>query len=335
MRRWSRTVGWIAATFIGALLWAWVAGSLYYLDLLPKWADILLVLTWAAGPMAAGVRFGWRRTGAAAACFSVGWAIAFHGIQQPQTDRNWAKDQTRHAMVEFSNDRTVEIQNIRNYRYRTPIDYDEAWSAARYNLDDLRTIDFVLEPLTSVYGMAHTLLSFGFADGRHVAISVEIRKQVGESYSPLGGMFRQYELIYIIADERDVVALRLNARKHDIYIYPLRATPDEVRHLFESMLHRAMKLSRDPEFYHTLTSTCTTNLVRHFDQMRDEPLGMQWRALLPLFSDELAWDLNLIDKAESLDEARQRYLVKGPQPVVSDSAAYSRQLRAGRSGSIN
>ena len=52
-------------------------------------------------------------------------------------------------------------------------------------------------------------MSFGFAGGDHIAVSVETRPEKGEAYSAIGGFFKQFEVIYILAEERDVLQLEV------------------------------------------------------------------------------------------------------------------------------
>ena len=225
------------------------------------------------------------------------------------------------------NGRFVTINNVRNFRYQTTEDYVEQWELRRYDLDGIRSVDFMLEILPAVPGMAHTLLTFGFEDGEHVGISVEVRKEEGEIFSPIAGLFRRYELMYLIGDERDLIGLRANIREDRVFLYPLRGEPQQVKELFVAMLKRAEKLRREPEFYNTITSTCTTNLVSHFEQLRREPLDFELRILLPADSDELAWELGLIDFDGTLEEAQRRFLINGRTKMLDDGKAWSRQIR--------
>ncbi len=326
-----RRLGWLTAVTIGLVFWAYVAGSLYHFEFWHKAVGLLCIGAWLGGPAWAIGKLGWRRAAIGAVGAGAVWVILFHLIQRPRLDRNWSPDQQHTVQIQFSEDeRYVEIENVRDFRHASLTEQTPGWDRRRYDLESVQTVDFVLEPLPSFHGMAHTLLSFGFADGRHLAISVEIRKEVGEAYCPIAGIFRQHELVYVVADERDVIALRLNARKHDLYLYPIDAKPQAIRQVLVAMLRRAEKLGRDPEFYHTLTSTCTTNLVRHLDELGEAPLGFQWRVLLPLYADELAWELGLIDGAGSLEEARQRHKIEGPLTVDGDGRAFSKRLRADR-----
>ncbi len=163
--------------------------------------------------------------------------------------------------VEFRGDK-VTIHNVRNSDYRTRDDADIRYETRTYSLSELKTLDVMV----NYWGMdwiAHTFLSFGFSDGRYLSVSVEIRPEVGKSYGELKGLFKQYQLIYIWADERDLVRVRTNYRKEDVYLYRTAFTPGQVRRLFVSMLERTERLHQRPEFYNTLTQSCTNTLGNH------------------------------------------------------------------------
>jgi hypothetical protein len=178
--------------------------------------------------------------------------------------------------------------------------------------------------------VAHTFLTFGFADGAHVALSVEIRKEKGERYGPVKGLFKQYELMYVIADERDLIGLRANHRKDDVYLIPGRTTPEKRRELFLDMLGRAAGLARRPEFYNTLTSTCTTNLVAHINRISPRGVPFSLKTLLPEHVDRLAYDLRLIDTDLPYEKIRERYRINEAAGRYRDRADFSRGIREGR-----
>ncbi|MEM7247296.1 MAG: DUF4105 domain-containing protein [Acidobacteriota bacterium] len=332
-RSWRQRLRLLPFLLLLGVGWAWVAGALYWFERWPPLVGGLAVLAWIAGTVTALLRLERRRAVLLLSAIGLGWMVVFLVVQRPRTDRAWSVDQERSLTVELVDDgRVVLLDGVRNFRHRSLDDVDVAWEQRRYELDDLSSLDLVVEPLPVVPGMAHVLLSFGFRDGRHLAISAEIRKEQGETYSPLAGMFRRYELAYVVADERDVLALRLNARGNDLVIHPLRGTPEQLRALFLAMLERAEELATSPEFYHSLGSTCASNLVRHFEDLRGAPLPLDWRVLLPVHSDGLAWDLELIDGATTLDEARTRHRVSGPVPTDGEATAFSRRVRAGWTG---
>jgi hypothetical protein len=262
----------------------------------------------------------------AAICIALGYA-ALTILVHPANDRDWSADQARTAKAVFNAD-TVRISNIRNTFYRSTHDFDVRWEERAYDLRRLESVWFMVEPFSDWRGPAHTLLSFGFSDGEFLAISVEIRKEKGESYSPLQGLLRQYELTYVVGDERDLIGLRANHRHDSVYLYPIRTTPEKIRTMFVSMLERANKLVEQPEFYNTLTSTCTTNIVRHINAIAPSRVPLSYKVLLPAFADELAYDLGLIDTELPRDQFRSAHLINDLALIHADSTAFSMGIRS-------
>ena len=251
-----------------------------------------------------------------------GWWLA----QRPSNDRDWVENLAQPPRATFDGD-TVEIHNVRSTRYRSAEDYTIAYEDRTYNLTLLRSVDFIVVPFASLRAGAHTFLSFGFKDGRHVAISVEVRRERGESFSPLRGMLRQCELIYVIADERDVLPLRAIHRNDNVYLYSIRASREKIREMFVSMLRRANRLHERPEFYNTLTNNCTSNILRHFNDVSDRPLPANLKVLFPGYSDHLLYDLGLIDNEMPFDSLRRRCEITENIIRFAGEADFSRRIR--------
>ncbi|MEZ4195321.1 MAG: DUF4105 domain-containing protein [Candidatus Paceibacterota bacterium] len=249
--------------------------------------------------------------------------------QTPLSDREWNTDQAVSAEVVMEGEE-ITIKNVRNFTYRSTSDYTPGYYDTAFNLNDVMTVDYIVEPFGDI-GAAHTFLSFGLADGRYLAISVEIRKEVGETFSPWLGLLNQFELTYVIADERDVVNLRANHRKHDVYLYPTVATPEKARELLVSMLKRAQKLEAEPEFYNTITSNCTTNIVTHLNEVTDKDIGYDLRLLLPENSDALAKELGLILPDLSLEEGRAKYKINDRAKDYDEVSDFSKLIREEKS----
>jgi hypothetical protein len=190
----------------------------------------------------------------------------------------------------------------------------------------VRSVDFIVEPFKSI-GAAHTFLSFGFDDETYLAISIEIRKEQGEAFSPWKGILRQYELMYVIADERDVVGLRANYRKDNVYLYPTSATREEAKALLIDMLTRASTISETPEFYNTLTNNCTTNIVRHINTLRTDKILWDHRMLFPEDSDELAQELGFIAQDMTIDATREKHLINEKVLLFAGDSEFSKKIR--------
>jgi endonuclease YncB( thermonuclease family) len=249
----------------------------------------------------------------------------FLSCKEPRLDREWSPDQAVLATSQVDGD-TVTITNIRNFTYRSVTDYTPGYYDGTFTLSELTHVDYIVEPFGDI-GAAHTFLSFGFRDGRQVAISAEIRKEVGETFSPLRGVLREYELVYVIADERDVIGLRANHRNHDVYVYPTTATAEQAQSLFARMIDRANKLQMKPEFYHTVLSNCTTNIAAHINEFLPGTIGFDYRLLLPEYSDSLAQEIGFIAPDISIEEARKRYRVNEAAAIGAAREDFSTFIR--------
>ncbi|MFP2963176.1 DUF4105 domain-containing protein [Myxococcus sp. 1LA] len=306
------------------------------------WAALALALT-GAGPegahlfralgavlLAAGAVVAWRRSSqwAALAVVGVGCAGIWGWTQtvKPATQADWAPDLARSARADVDGSR-VTLYDVRDFRYRSTSDWDAAWYSATYDAKDLTGAWFIVEPFSGVWGAAHTMVSFGFADGRYLVFSVEVRREKGETFSALGGLFRQFELTYVVGDERDLVQLRSNHRKDDVYLYPVDASKERIARFFLDMVARMNALHEKPEFYDTLTNNCTTNLVRHLEKVSQSQVPYDHRTLLPAFSDALAYELELIDRDAPLEEVRQRHHINARAQAADGRPDFSRRIR--------
>ena len=247
--------------------------------------------------------------------------------RHPSNDRDWSPDQRELATARFAGD-SVFIHNVRNVHYRTTHDFDVHYEDRAYDLRRLESVWFIVEPFSGMKGPAHTFVSYGFADGQYVAISVEIRKEVGEAFSPWRGASRGYELTYVVGDERDLIGLRANFRHDSVYLYRTTATPEKARQMFVSMLNRADTLAVRPEFYNTLTSTCTTNIVRHVNEISPKRVPFSFKTLLPAYADELAYKVGLLDTTVAFETLRARAKINAQAAAHADRAGFSRLIRS-------
>ncbi|WP_141036752.1 Lnb N-terminal periplasmic domain-containing protein, partial [Listeria monocytogenes] len=211
----------------------------------------------------------------------------------PRQDRVWADDVAqRLQVVEFDGSRVV-LANVRHFTWRTDDDHDVHWERREYDLDQLRSADLVLSYWMGPM-IAHTLVSFGFADGRQLVFSLAIRKERGESFSALGGFFRKFEMTLVAAEETDIVRVRSNVRGEDVYLYRLKGmTRDQLKDLFVSYLGEARKLDAAPAFYNTLTSNCTT-IVYELAKQIAPGLPLDYRLLASGYFAEYARDLGVL-----------------------------------------
>jgi hypothetical protein len=247
-------------------------------------------------------------------------------FQHPATQRDWQADHARVPRVDFYSN-IVHISGVRNITYRSTTDYDVAYYDASYNLNEVQHAWFFVEDLSSVRALAHTMLSFDFADGRHLVLSVEARKEKGESYSPWGGLVRKYELLYVIADEHDAIRLRTIYRNDTVRMYPLNITAEHAQSLLRGILVHADAINEHPEFYNTLTSTCTTNIVEHANSVTPGRIPWSLRVFLPGYSDKYAYDLGLLNTTLSYADAREAYRIEEAARVCGDCAEFSEKIR--------
>ena len=250
-----------------------------------------------------------------------------HGVfSVPKLDRDWVLDQKALAEITVDGD-LVTVKNIRNLVYRSADDFDVAFYDKTFQLEDLRAAWYVVEPFGR-FGAAHTFVSFEFEDGSFMAISAEIRREKGEQFSVLKGLFRQYELVYIIADEADVIKLRTRHRKHELRLYPIKADKKIVQQVFMAMLKRADKLAEEAEFYNTLANNCTTNIIKHVRRFSE--MDIPWwdiRYLLPEFSDKIAYNAGVLKSDLPLDEARQYFSITSKAQRCIERENFSHCIR--------
>lgn len=246
-------------------------------------------------------------------------------LTSPQNDRPWSPDQALLPYAEFTAD-TVTVHNIRNFTYTATDTYTPRYEKRTYNLNELTTIDYIVEPFGSI-GAAHTFVSFGFADGEQLAISAEIRKEVGETFSPLKGVLRQYELMYVVADERDVIQLRTNHRQNNVYLYPIDTSQENMQALFMDMLTRVNQLRAEPQLYNTITNNCTTNIAAHINTIAPNTIPLDIRLLLPKNSDALAYEVGLIQNDLPLDALRAKHLITHKAQTYTGTTSFSAHIR--------
>lgn len=226
-------------------------------------------------------------------------------IVAPSNQRQWEPALAVLPYAQFEGN-LVTVRNIRNCEHLGETDYIVRHYDKTFDLNRLQTVDFMVVPFKDAPSLAHTMLSFGFADQGYLAVSVEVRLEEGETYSPVKGAMRQYELMYVLADERDVIPLRTRHRDSDVYLYRTRATPPQSRALLLDVLARVNKLAVEPEFYDTFTNNCTTNIVNHINRIYPGRVPMDIGVLLPGYADRLAYDLGLLAADESFESARRR-----------------------------
>ncbi|HNW43161.1 MAG TPA: DUF4105 domain-containing protein [Elusimicrobiales bacterium] len=256
----------------------------------------------------------------------LGWWL----LLPPSNDRDWEPDVAALPSAVISGSR-VTIRNIRNCDYRTETDYTVKHYDRTFDLGALRSMDLFLVDW-GLRHVAHAMLSFGFAGGEHVCFSIETRKKKGEKYSSVRGFFKQYELTYVVADERDAVRLRTNYRKgENVYLYRLDATPELMRQVFTSYLASVNSLKSNPRWYNALTSNCTTDSWKHIVPYYTRK-QFDWRILASGHIPEMAYEFGVLDKQLPLRELRRRSLINERSKAAGSGPEYSKLIRRGLPG---
>ncbi|NID14253.1 DUF4105 domain-containing protein [Luteibacter yeojuensis] len=320
-----------AGLLAGLLLFvsgAWGALALAFRFPGPRALRLAVATVWMAGCLLAWVA--WLSWGAkwALPTVAVGYAalLVWWASIRPRNDRVWADDVACLLRGEVRG-HDVALHNVRDFDWRGENDYDARWETRVYDLDRLAGADAIVS-YWSGKAIAHAMLSFGFDDGRHVVFSVEIRRKRDEAFSEIGGFFRQFELVLIAAEERDIVRVRTNVRGEDAYVFPLRMTPEAMRSLFVSYVEAANELERAPRFYNTVTSNCTTIVYRMAKRI-DGALPLDLRLLLTGYLPEYLRDAGALDRRFDVDEWRRMGRITSRAKATGPDDDFSAAIRQG------
>jgi len=307
---------------------AWSAGLIYYAPILSTDLRAALAIAFVLAVALAFLLLPNRRRtlGGFLIAFAV---LVFLFFRIPASnDRDWQPEVAVTPWAEIKGD-LVTIHGVRNFDYRTETDFNARWEDRTYDLRKLDSADII-----AVYwagkAIAHVMVSFGFEGKDFLAVSIETRKEKGESYSTLAGFFRNYELIYIVADERDVIGVRSNYRQpqEDVYIYRTRAPVRNVRRVFLDYLKTMNDMRERPRFYNTLTTNCTTSIVTH-TRMNPESPPLSWKILLSGYVPDYLYEKARIDTSMPFPELEKLSLVNARAHAADKDPDFSQRIRAG------
>ena len=313
------TCGWVIA--LGCAVWAF--GALHYDFPVGKtvvaWVFIALVI--------AAVVFLRRPVRKLAAVFfGFAMVLAWWLTLKPSNEGNWQPDVAQLAWADIKGDE-VTFHNVRDCDYRTATDYTPRWETRTVRLSQITGIDLAIDYWGSPW-IAHPIVSFQFADAPPLCFSIEIRKTAGQSYSTIGGLYRQYTLIYIVAEERDVIRLRTNYRHEDIYLYHTAAPPDRARQRFLEYVHTLNTLRTQPRWYNAVTANCTTSIRTQHPS--NERVSWDWRILLNGKADEMMYEHGaFVTGGMSFTELKQRSLIDDRAKAADASPDFSDLIRVG------
>lgn len=306
----------------------WAVGMLYFSPLLPEATRAITAIGFAA--MVVFTFLFLPRRARTLLGFGVVFAIlvAMFFRIPASNERDWQPEveMTPYATI---NDDIITIHNVRNFDYRTETDFTPRWETRTYDLRKLAAAD-VIAVYWAGKAIAHIMVSFDFGGKDHLAVSIETRKEKGEGYSTLAGFFRQYELYYVVADERDVIRVRTTYRQpqEDVYVYRTRAPVRNVRRVFLDYVKTMNELRLRPAYYNTLTTNCTTSVLFH-TRMNPESPPLSWKVLLSGYVPDYLYELDRIDTSRPFAELEELSRVNTRAHAADKDPAFSQRIREG------
>ena len=280
--------------------------------------------------LASVAAFAWLRPpGRALALWSVAFLaiVIWWGTLRPSNDRDWQPDVAKVAWAEIDSDH-LTFHNVRNFDYRSETDFTPRYEDRVYDLSKLRGLDLVMSYWGSP-AIAHTIMSWEFDGSPPLAISIETRKSKGQEYSAVKGFFRHYEIIYVAADERDVVRLRTNYRGEDDYLYRLKVTPLQARALLMDYVASMNALVDTPEFYNALVDNCTTSIRQHVTHIDPAAPRADWRLLANGYGDQMLYERGMIDTRLPFADLRAKSHINARAKALDQDPAFSQGIREG------
>jgi hypothetical protein len=325
----------IGAGLVGLLvigMVGWGALAIYYSDLSTDVLRLSLAVCLAAGTFGAFAFLPNRRRTLAGFVVVFVALVAWWITIEPSNARDWQPEVAVLPYADINGD-LITVHNIRNFDYRTETDFTPAYYDKTFDLRKLESVD-----LLAVYWMgpkiAHTFLSFGFEGDDYLAVSIETRKEVGEGYSTIKGFFKQYEIYYVVADERDVIRLRTNYRNNppeDVYLYRLHGPIENGRRLFMEYVHRINALKEQPEFYSTLTTNCTTTIWLN-TRVNPGRLPFSWKLLLSGYVPQYLYEAGRLDTRIPFAELQRQSHINARARATDKAEEFSRYIRSGLEG---
>jgi Domain of unknown function (DUF4105) len=310
--------------FVQVLFVLWATLALYYSNLPWPWARVVLAVAFVAFSIWALWLTRKPRMGWAFAAVFLGVLVWFICIP-PSHDRPWRREVAVMPRAIIDGDR-VRLTGVRNFEYRSRNDFTEHLEEREVSISHLTSVDFFVS-YWRIGPVGHTFLSFNFDNAPPVCISIETRPEVGEGFAPIASMFKQFELIYVVGDEHDLVGSRVNHRGEETFMYPIRTTPEAARRLFLVYLDRINQLADRPEFYHLLSNSCTINIIRYAN-VAGRVGRFELDHLLNGFIDRYLYRSGRIDTTLPFEELRRRSHINEAVRAAADAPDFSQRIRA-------
>lgn len=254
--------------------------------------------------------------------------LALNLTHHPSHDRTW--ELGHEALPHISiKDELVTITNYRHFKWTDALEATPDYETKSFRLSDITGVSVLISHFSDFEGLAHIFLSFELAGGTPVVVSLETRREVGEEFSPVLGIFRQFEIIYVVGDERDLVGVRTDYRDERVYLYPTKATDEQAQALFLRLAEKINTVYAKPQMYNTLLRNCTNEITREVEHMTTLDFPLTWKTVLPGYFDEVLYEMEVIDTTLPFNETKQKQLIDNSQ-VSADSDSYSQDLRRGQ-----
>jgi hypothetical protein len=306
-----------------SLLCLWGALAIYYSNLPWNWLRLVAALGFVAFGVWAIWRSGQQKMRLLFAGVFLGVVIWFATIP-PSHDRQWRQEVDVMPRAIIDGDK-VRLTGVRNYEYRTRDDFTVRYEERDVLLSKLTSVDLFIS-YWSLGAVGHTFVTFNFEDKPPICISIETRPEEGEGYAPIASMFKQYELIYVVGDERDLVGVRTDHRDEEVFLYEIRASPEAARRLFLVYLERINELSDRPEWYHLLKNNCTLNIVRYANAAGREG-SFDLRHLINGWIDRYFYETGWVDNSMPFEELRERSHINAMAENAANAPDFSNRIR--------
>jgi Domain of unknown function (DUF4105) len=327
MQRLGKWLGGLLLGLIVTGMTLWGMGALYY-DVPATPLGSILAIAFGLATLAAFLVLPRRRRTLVG--FVLAWAVlvAWWSTITPSNARDWQPEVAVLPAATIDGER-VTLHNVRNFAYRSATDFTPQYYDKTVDLRQLETVDLIASYWAGE-AIAHLIVSFGFGKTDYIAVSIETRKERTEDYSSLKGFYKQYELIYVVADERDVIRLRTTYRQppEDVYLYRLRGTPERAQRLFLDYVRRINALAAHPEFYNTLTTNCTTTILVHA-QASGGQAHYNWKILLSGYAPEYAYEMGRLDTRLSFADLKCHSHINERARDAGDTPDFSQRIRQG------